>query len=65
MSPETERQVLDRLTAIEARLDAGAQRFEAFDRHVTDCSEDKRALRTSLLVLSGSLIVAAVLIAVS
>ena len=62
MSPDTEREVLDRLARIEERLKEGERRFDAFDEHVRDCMANKRALRASLLVLSGSILVAAAIV---
>ena len=51
MSPDTEREVLDRLARIEEQI-------KVFQKHVDDCAEGKRALRASLLVLSGSILIA-------
>ena len=41
------------LGRIEARLDEGDRRLEAFDKHVRDCSEEKRHLSMAVARLEG------------
>ena len=63
MNPGFEKDVTDRLARIEERLKAGDRRFEAFDAHVRECAESKRSLRNALILLAGSLVVGACIIA--
>ena len=53
--PGFNREVLQRLAAIEERLAAGDKRFDAMDRHVTDCAEKKAALQVAVAALSGQM----------